>query len=335
MLQFAWEVADLGTKEQMLILFENNKGVFFSGEDIAEKLSVSRTAVWKAVKSLRSEGYHIDAVQNKGYSLSVDTDIISERGIRKYLKPICSDITIEIASTLNSTNEKAREKAIAGVPEGYTVIALNQTNGKGRRGRSFYSPADTGLYMSLLLRPYQYAAHKATQLTTIAAIAACEAIEKVSDEKAEIKWVNDVYVGGKKVSGILTEASIALENGFLEYAILGIGINVSPPKDGFPHGLNHVAGTIFHKPQSDGKNKLAAEFLNRFMVYYSTPQNQNLVENYRKRSLVIGKEIQVISIDDCKPATALDIDDDYRLVVEYEDGKIEHLLSGEISVKVS
>lgn len=325
----------MGTKEQLLILLENNKGTFFSGEDIAEKLSVSRTAVWKAVKSLRNEGYNIYAVQNKGYSLSVDTDIISEHGIHKYLKPICSDIKIEIIPTLNSTNEKVREKAIAGAPEGYTVIALNQTNGKGRRGRSFYSPSDTGLYMSLLLRPYQYAAHQATQLTTIAAIAACEAIEKVSDEKAEIKWVNDVYVEGKKVSGILTEASIALENGFLEYAILGIGINVSPPKDGFPHNLDNVAGTIFHKPKSDGKNKLAAEFLNSFMMYYSTPQQQNLVENYRKRSFVIGKKIQVISVDGCKSATALDIDDNYRLVVEYEDGKIEHLFSGEISVKVS
>lgn len=325
----------MGTKEQLLILLENNKGVFFSGEDIAEKLSVSRTAVWKAVKNLRNEGYNIHAVQNKGYSLSIETDIISEHGIRKYLKPICSNIVLDIIPTLNSTNEKVREKAIAGVAEGYTVIALNQTNGKGRRGRSFYSPSDTGLYMSLLLRPYQYSARQATKLTTIAAIAACEAIEKVSGETAEIKWVNDVYVEGKKVSGILTEASIALENGFLEYAILGIGINVSPPKDGFPHNLDNVAGTIFRKPQGDGKNKLAAEFLNSFMTYYSTPENQNLVDNYRKRSFVIGRKIQVISVDSCKLATALDIDDNYCLVVEYEDGKIEHLFSGEISVKVS
>lgn len=325
----------MGTKEQLRILFENNKGVFFSGEDIAEKLSVSRTAVWKAVKSLRNEGYNIYAVQNKGYSLSVDTDIVSERGIHKYLKPICSDIAIDIIPTLNSTNEKVREKAIAGASEGYTVIALKQTNGKGRCGRSFYSPSDTGLYMSLLLRPYQYAVHQAAQLTTIAAIAACEAIEKVSGETAEIKWVNDVYVEGKKVSGILTEASIALENGFLEYAILGIGINVSPPKDGFPHNLNNVAGTVFHKPQSDGKNKLAAGFLNSFMTYYSTAQSQNLVGNYRKRSFVIGRKIQVVSVDGCKLATALGIDDNYCLVVEYEDGKIEHLFSGEISVKVS
>ncbi len=325
----------MGTKEQLLALFENNKGVYLSGEDIAEKLSISRTAVWKVVKGLRGEGYNIDAVRNKGYCLSVETDILSAQGIQKYLNPVCSGLELDVFPALQSTNTMAREKAAAGAPEGYTVIANAQTTGRGRSGRSFFSPADTGVYMSLLLRPPHCSAGQAVKLTTMAAVAACEAIEAVSGEKAQIKWVNDVYVSGKKVCGILTEAAFGLEDGFLEYAVLGVGINVSPPKDGFPDELKQVAGTVFPNAPSDGKNHLAAEFLNRFMAYYTMPQNAIYVDRYRSRSLVIGKEIQVIASACRKNATALDVDEECRLIVKYEDGTKEALSSGEISAKLS
>lgn len=325
----------MGTKEQILDLFEKNKGEYFSGEEIAERLSVSRAAVWKAVNGLRSEGYHIDAVQNKGYSLSVETDILSAQGIQKYLRPVCDCIELDVLPTLDSTNTMAREKAEAGAPEGYTIIANSQMNGRGRSGRSFYSPSDTGIYMSLLLRPRNYSAGQAARLTTMAAVATCEAIENVSGEKAQIKWVNDIYVAGKKVSGILTEASIGLESGLLEYAVLGVGINVSPPNGGFPKELEDVAGAVFDGAQSDGKNRLAAEFLNCFMAYYFMLPKADYAANYRSRSLVLGKEIHVIFPDGAKKALALDVDEECHLIVQYEDGKIENLSSGEISVKLS
>ncbi len=325
----------MGTKEQVLALFENNKGSYFSGEDIAEKLSVSRTAVWKAVKSLRSEGYKIDAIQNKGYCLSVETDILSVQGIQKYLKPLCRSMELNVVPTLNSTNTMVREMAASGAAEGYTVIANNQTNGKGRSGRGFYSPPDTGIYMSLLLRPPYCSSKQAVKLTTMAAVAACEAIEAVSGEKAQIKWVNDIYVAGKKVSGILTEASFGLEDGFMEYAVLGIGINVSPPKGGFPRELENIAGAVFHEAQSDGKNHLVAEFLNHFMTYYTLLGDTSYVHNYRNRSLVIGKEIQVLFSEQQRGALALDVDEECRLIVRYEDGRVESLSSGEIRVKLS
>lgn len=325
----------MGTKEQLLTLFENNKGFFFSGEDIAEKFSISRTAVWKAVKSLRNEGYKIDAIQNKGYCLSAETDILSVQGIQKYLKPICAGLELNVLPALGSTNTTAREKADCGKAEGYTVIANTQTNGRGRSGRNFFSPADTGIYMSLLLRPLRYSSQQAVKLTTMAAVAVCEAIEAVSDKKAQIKWVNDIYVEGKKVCGILTEASFGIEDGFLEYAVLGIGINVSPPTSGFPNEIKDIAGSVFCENQTDGKNQLAAEFLNRFMTYYSIPQETDYADNYRKRSFIIGKEIQIFSSDSIKDAIALDIDKDCHLIVEYEDGKKESLYSGEISIKVS
>ena len=283
------------TKEHLLALFEKNKGTYFSGEEIAAALSVSRAAVWKAVQSLRREGYEIDAVPNKGYSLSSQTDILSAQGIRKYLEPACAGVKLTVLQTAGSTNAIARERAAAGAKEGDTVIAACQTNGKGRFGRSFFSPAETGIYMSLILRPAHGSSQRAVKLTTMAAVAGCEAIEAATGEKAQIKWVNDLYLNGRKVGGILTEASLGLENDFLDYVVLGIGINVYPPGNGFPEELRQIAGAVLPKARSDGKNHLAAEFLNRFMFYYSDPENADYAGEYRRRSLAVGKEIQVHS----------------------------------------
>ena len=225
------------TREKLLDFFEKNKGAYFSGEELAARLSVSRTAVWKAVNSLRKDGYEIDAVPNKGYCLSADTDILSSQGVEKYLEPVCASIEMEILPAVGSTNDYLREKALKGQKEGFTVLAGEQTGGRGRTGRSFYSPADTGIYMSLLLRPENCSPAVAVKFTTMAAVAACRAIEKVSQKKAQIKWVNDVYIEDKKVCGILTEGAVSLEKGSLEYVILGVGINVYPPRGVFPREL--------------------------------------------------------------------------------------------------
>ncbi len=324
----------MGKKEELLSLFENNKGCYLSGEDIAEKLSVSRTAVWKIVNSLRKGGYKIDAVQNKGYCLSAETDILSPQGVCKYLEPICSDLKIEVLQIAESTNTLMRESAANGAAEGRVIIANSQIGGRGRRGHTFYSPDNTGVYMSILLKPLHYSAKDAVKITTMAAVAVCEAIESVSGKSAQIKWVNDIFVNGKKVCGILTEASFGLEDGFLDYAILGIGINAFTPKGGFPPEIQNIAGSVFENAQSDGKNRLAAEVLNKFMTYYKTSQKENYVKNYKSRSLLIGKSVNVISPCGTKTAQAIDIDNECRLIVEYPDGKTEALSSGDVSVKL-
>lgn len=324
----------MGTREEIIALLEKNRGRFFSGEDIAGELSVSRAAVWKAVKSLREEGYPISAVPNRGYCLSEEADILSVQGIEKYLQPVCGCIRMEILPTLTSTNTLARERAAEGVPEGYTVIANSQTAGRGRSGRNFYSPLDTGIYMSLVLRPHRSLTAQAAGLTTMAAVAVCEAIEAVSGKIAQIKWVNDIYMEGKKVGGILTEASVGLENGALEYAILGVGINIFEPAGGFPKELEQIAGAVFEDHPQDVKNRLAAEILNRFMNRYVSPET-DWVESYRERSFVPGKEIEVISGGHSRRAFALDVDGACRLVVRYEDGKTECLSSGEIRIKLT
>lgn len=322
------------TKEKILELFESNRDIYFSGEEIAQKLSVSRTAVWKAVKTLQNEGYAIDAVKNKGYCLSVQTDILSVQGIRKYLRSEIMDMEISVVNAVQSTNALVREKANMGASEGYIVLANEQTAGRGRLGRSFFSPKDTGIYMSLLLRPENYAAKQAVRITTMAAVAMCEAIEAVSDEKAGIKWVNDIFVREKKVCGILTEGSFNLESGLLDYAVLGLGINIYRPKGGFPNELSNIAGAVFEKNQNDVKNRLVSEFLNRFYGYYSAVNQTDYVEQYRNRSFVIGKQVNLISADESKTAVAIGIDDECRLLVKYPDGTEDCYSSGEISIRI-
>lgn len=321
------------TKEKLLELFETQKGIYFSGEEIAQKLSVSRTAVWKAVKGLRSEGYAIDAVTNKGYCLSVQTDILSPQGIQKYLNPQYAQMDIQVLSTVGSTNALVREKANDGLAEGYTVISNGQTEGRGRLGRNFYSPEGTGIYMSILLRPSNYSARQAVKITTIAAVAMCEAIEETTGKVAQIKWVNDIFVEGKKVCGILTEASFGLENGLLEYAVLGVGLNVYYPREGFPKELEQIAGAIYTEPQEDMKNRLAAAFLNHFMEYYSKREQADYIDKYRSRSLAVGKQIEVLFANQIRHAHVYGIDDDCRLLVKYDNGETESLSYGEISIR--
>lgn len=324
----------MGLKDNLLALFEANKGIYFSGEELASKLNVSRAAVWKAVNNLRGMGYEIDAVPNRGYSLSVNTDILSAQGIKKYLSPECSFLTLDVYNQTESTNSLLRAKAADGAPDGYTVLALSQTAGRGRRGRSFYSPAGTGVYMSILLRPENMLPSQAVRLTTMAAVAACEAIEEISGEKAWIKWVNDIYVDGKKVSGILTEGSFGLENGNMDYVVLGIGFNAELPENGFPDEIASVAGAVFHERLQDGKNRLAAGFLNGFISYYNAGDSADYINKYRRRSLVTGKKIKVLFPEGSRQAVALDVDEECRLAVRFEDGSIEKLSSGEISVRL-
>lgn len=319
-------------KQKLLELFELNKGSFLSGAEIAHSLSCTRGAVWKAVKSLQKDGYEITAVSGKGYRLETRTDVLSENGVKKYLSPECGGLSVQVHKIINSTNTRLRELAADGAPEGTAVISGEQTNGRGRLGRSFFSPSDTGVYLSLLLRP-QMTADSAVKITTAAAVSVAEAIEKLSGKPAQIKWVNDIYMDGRKVCGILTEAAFSLENGGLEYAVLGIGVNAYVPENGFPEDIKDIAGAVFSERRDDMRNKLAAEILSRFMKYYSELADNTYIESYRKRLMWKGEKISVISGNTSTPATLLDTDNDCRLLVEYENGEKAAVSSGEISIR--
>ena len=204
-------MARISVKSRLLELLEQNRGITISGEQMARELDCTRAAVWKAVKALQQEGYEIEAGPNKGYMLSEDNNILAEEGIRPLLRQ--PEVYLKLYQETDSTNRAAKQAAIAGeARHGSVILACGQSCGRGRRGRSFYSPSQAGLYLSVILQP-QGNLRESLLLTTEAAVAVYKAIRKVTGIELDIKWVNDLYYKGKKVCGILTEAITDFESG--------------------------------------------------------------------------------------------------------------------------
>ena len=332
----------MSVKEQVLLLLEENKGEAISGEDIASKLSCTRASVWKAVNALKKDGYHVEAVNNKGYTLKISPDVLSKVYIQEKVSTAGIEIEIETHKSVDSTNNYLKQLADKGERRQFVCISEEQTAGKGRRGRSFFSPKNTGIYISFLLFP-KVDISEASMYTTIAATASAKAIEKVSGLKADIKWVNDIYMRGKKVTGILTEASTSIEDGSLDYVIVGIGINLYEPSGGFPDEIKDVAGAVFTgKNQIENlRNNIAAELIIQFMNYVKDGlSGANFLKEYEKRLFVIGKDVRLLTpdhekiSDDDVTVHVLGINEKCHLHVRFEDGHEEYLSGGEISVRV-
>lgn len=321
-------------KEQILTLLEEEQGNYLSGERIGDRLQVSRSAIWKAIKDLKKSGYQIDAITNKGYCLLKDADLLSEERIRFYLEEPLSSLNIQVQSSVTSTNALVKEYAAKGEKEGMVLVANHQTQGRGRYGRTFFSPDGSGVYFSILLRP-QMRADDAPSLTTLAAVAVARGIEKVFHDSVEIKWVNDLFLNGNKICGILTEGAFDMETNGMEYVVVGIGINVYEPQGGFPAELESIAGSLIHQKEvkKDNRNRLVAECMNYFFQYYYNFSQKKYLDDYKKRSMILGKQIEVIKGEAYQLAKAVDIDAECRLLVEYPDGKQELLSSGEVRIR--
>lgn len=325
----------MAVKNEILAYLEQHRDQFSSGEAMAKELGISRAGVWKAVESLKKDGYQIHAVTRKGYQLAGDTDILSAESIQPFLNEKCRNLPIQAFSSLESTNRTAKQHALAGAKAGTVILAEEQTMGSGRLGRSFYSPAHTGIYLSVILRP-NLQASDAILVTTAAAVAICRAIQDVTGLEAQIKWVNDLYVGGRKVCGILTEALMGFESGVVECVILGIGLNFSQPEQGFSLELREKAGALFaKKPDGVTRNRLTGAILNHVFSLCGSLQDRSYLDEYRQRSLLMDKEITFFQNGRNHAAVVCGIDEDAGLVIRYPDGTIETLRSGEISVRFS
>ena len=290
-------------------------------------------------------------------------DILSSLKIKEYLNEQNKNLNIEIYPVLGSTNMTLKEKAALGAPEGTVIIAEEQTMGRGRFGREFFSPAGTGIYMSILLRP-QLEPSDSTLITTAAAVAVSEAIEEVTGASTAIKWINDIWIkkyGSNKyakICGILTEAALSSGSRYPDYIILGIGINVFEPEKGFPSELSNIATYAIGSDHPDEnpndnltglaqhdsscshniRNRIIATVLNKFMTLYPELTKRTFLDEYRRRSIVLDRKINVIE-NTLRPnvsfsATAVAIDDDCNLIVELEDGTVKSLYSGEISIRL-
>lgn len=322
----------ISTRDKILLILQENKGKYISGEEIASQINLSRNAVWKGIKKLKISGYEINSVAAKGYCLTSAKNIISISNIESKLE-YKDFYTIEYKDEVSSTNTILKEEAIEGAVEGRVLIANAQTQGRGRLNRNFYSPENTGIYMSILLRP-KLDINQALMITTAAAVSVCQGIEKASGKASGIKWVNDIFIEDKKVCGILTEAGINLESKTLDYAILGIGINIANPENEFPSEIKSIAGSIFEaSPPENIKNILISEILNSFLNIYKDLPEDSYIEEYIKRSIIIGKNVTLIKDGKNYEVKVLDIDNQCRLKIKNGD-KIEYINSGEVSLKL-
>lgn len=255
---------------------------------------------------------------------------MTESDILPLLRGTPPGLTVRVVDECDSTNTALKRDA-AELPADSVLIAKRQTGGRGRLGRSFYSPEGTGLYMSVLLRP-SLSAGDLTLITPAAAVAVCRAIESVYGVEAKIKWVNDVYAHGKKVCGILTEAVFS-PGGALSHAVLGIGVNVSPPPGGFPAELTHIAGTVLDAPRPRSLPALAAGILSEFYTVYDSLPGYDLASEYAPRLMYVKDTVDVRRGDEVRRAQVLGSDGRCRLLVRYPDGGTEALSGGEITIR--
>lgn len=330
----------MSTKNKVLELLNNNCNRFLSGQQMAEELYVTRAAIWKAIKSLESEGYPIEAVTNRGYRLKREFNIPKKDEIILYLQEnyaglIPDNININVFDEVESTNDSIRTWIN---DEVCVVIAGSQTKGRGRRGRSFFSPNGTGIYMSVLVHP-DIPVSKATALTCIMAVAICRAIKEVTGIDTQIKWVNDIYYKGKKIAGILTEAVTSIEDGSVSYVIMGAGINLYEPVEGFPADIKDVAGALLNSQSDEGLgSRLCGAIIGSFFEIYNNMSEFGYIEEYKRRSLLTGNYVKVLQYGAdneklCNSYAYVEgIDDECRLLVRYDDGTTEKLSTGEVSV---
>ncbi len=317
----------MGTKEKVLSTLYA-KGCPVSGEQIAIALGVSRNSVWKAINALKADGYEISAT-SKGYCIESLKEF-DEYAVKRYLK---REHALHLYKEVSSSNTVAKELCQAGEKHGSVVIVESQTAGRGRMGRRFLSSSKNGLYMSIILRP-QISADKCVNITAAAAVAVAQAIEKTSNVKTGIKWVNDIYVGDKKCAGILTEASIDFESGGVQYAVVGIGVNLCPPKGGFDKEIEEIACGVYENECPKGyKARLCGEIINNLFDQFERLEKRSYMAEYKAKSIIIGKSVDVYVGDSVVYGVVTDIDENANLIVTDKQGLTHTFNSGEARVR--
>ncbi|HOC33773.1 MAG TPA: biotin--[acetyl-CoA-carboxylase] ligase [Ruminococcus flavefaciens] len=322
----------MNIKQTLLNTLAEADGGYISGAAIAEKLGVSRNAVWKTVKALEADGFVIESVTSKGYRLSADSNRISADLIAPLLTTKEIGRNMQVFSEIGSTNTAAKKLASEKVPNGTVIIADKQTEGRGRMGRSFESPSGTGIYMSLVLYP-KFGLECAPLITSAAACAVAEAIDEVCGCDVSIKWVNDLYLNGRKICGILTEASLGLEMKNLDHAVIGIGVNVRSVRNVFGEELGNIATSIEDETgvKAD-RNVLCGAMLNKLEHYLGMVESREFLNEYRRRELLTGNTITANVGGNTLTGMAMGIDDNANLIIKLPDGKLKKLSSGEASL---
>ena len=322
------------SREKVYALLRQQTGTFVSGEEFSRQLGISRAAVWKAVDSLRRDGYTIEARKSQGYRLIAAPDALVEREIRRYLPPDLSCPDLRCLQEVDSTNSYLKREAMNGAPHGAIAVANCQTAGRGRMARRFQSPPDRGVYLSILLRPACMPA-ELMGATGMAAVAVCDAVEKAAGVRPQIKWTNDLILNGRKLGGILTEMALEGETGRTEFLIIGAGVNVRESREDFPPEVAEIATSLAAEGYGASRPALAAALIEAF---YRLGRDLGgdispWVAAYRRDCVTLGKEVRLLWTEGQERARALDVDGQFGLVVRREDGSETTVRTGEVSVR--
>ncbi len=321
-------------RKSLLDAFAKNENQYLSGQALAEIVGCSRTAIWKHIEELRKEGYQLEAVRKKGYRIISTPDKVSENEVLLGLETKTLGRSIHYKESVDSTQRIAHTLAQNGASEGTLVIADEQTAGRGRMTRHWHSPRNSGVWMSLILKPL-LPPQKAPQFTLITAVAVVQAIEEVCDLLPEIKWPNDILIKGKKVTGILTE--LQAEPDKIVSIIIGIGMNVNHRIEDFPEELKGIATSLaIESGDTVQRAKIIQKVLERLEALYHI----YMVEGFTPIKLIwesyavsIGKQIIARTITGELRGTALGITDEGVLKLQDEQGNVHLIYSADIENK--
>ncbi|MEC0243290.1 biotin--[acetyl-CoA-carboxylase] ligase [Paenibacillus dokdonensis] len=324
----------MSEKETLLGLLLANPQEFISGEEISRRLSVSRTAVWKQINKLREAGYEFEAVPHKGYRILRKPERLDTLSLIKALRTKTMGQKLKIIDSTVSTQEEAKLLAEEDAPEGTLVIAEEQTGGKGRMGRKWYSPKGKGIWMSLVLRPKQ-PMHFMPQMTLMTGVAVCRAVRRTTGVMAGLKWPNDLLVNGRKISGILLES--AAEDEYVRYCIAGIGISVNLDPQDYPQALTDVATSLkIEAGEEVDRVALIAAVLEEFEVLYALYQQEGfgpIASLWEALSVTLGKSVTVNTARGAVIGTAEKLDLSGALLVTTGEGQHESIFSGDVELK--
>jgi BirA family biotin operon repressor/biotin-[acetyl-CoA-carboxylase] ligase len=318
-------------KEKILNVLRSSHTGFVSGEELARKCGISRAMVWKHIKSLEHEGFGIEAVPSQGYRITSEPDLLRKSDLSQGLKTRIIGRQIHLLPEVASTNTLAMEMASQALPEGTVVIAETQTGGKGRLGRKWVSPKGN-LYLSVILRP-NIPIYKAPLITLMGAVAVASAIRTTCEVQATIKWPNDIYVAGKKVSGLLTEMSA--EQDRIKHVVLGIGVDVNMGLDALPAEIRAITTTL---AAETGKRVDRTPLLRQLLIdlerwYQVFLRNDAVVlKEWETLNMTIGNRVAVSGLVEMLEGRAERIDSDGRLIIKLDDGSLRQVAAGDVTI---
>ena len=321
-------------RDRVLQILYRKNGECVSSSEITGELGITRSAVFKIINELKKQGFDIESIHHRGYRLGNEKDIISPEIINEIIEKEGMNRSIQYFERVDSTNTFAKKIIMEGESYPDIIIANEQEQGRGRLGREFYSPKGTGIYCSFILDPF-IKIENSILVTVAASVAVSRAIEKVTNKDTRIKWINDIYIDDKKVCGILTEAVTDFETGIIGKIILGIGINFNTPSESFPDEITDRASSVFMDDTFGvTRNQLIAQLIIEIDECMNDIENDEIIRNYRNKSLVLGKMLEITYFGQEKPiqGKAVDIDRNGFLIIETKNGLLT-LNSGEVSIR--